>query len=191
MKYLVMLIVLLLSLSSQQVLAELPTNPEDRPALTMEELRILKQVHKNSPKLDLEYAVKVSQAIVKSSHKYHINSKLIAAILMQESGYKLDAARITCGFDVKAPKIKRCVVTDYGIAQIHFKNLARFKLDKQRLLTDLEYSVDAGVMIMSQYAKYRKYEPDTWTCRYNTGTAPLHQIQEGCTIYLAYINRWF
>lgn len=110
---------------------------------------------------------------------------------MQESRYKLNATRITCGLTTGKRHKKVCIATDFGISQVHFKNIERFHLDKDRLLTDLEYSVDAGAMIMSQYTKYRVQEPETWTCRYNVGTSPFDKIQDGCAVYLASISRWY
>lgn len=110
---------------------------------------------------------------------------------MQESGYNLGAKRTQCGYDSDDETKTKCIVTDYGIAQVHFKNLTRFGLDKDRLLNDLAYSIDAGGMIMSQYVKFRKHEPDTWTCRYNQGVASFYKIQQGCAVYLTSISRWY
>jgi soluble lytic murein transglycosylase-like protein len=114
------------------------------------------QIVKNNPKIDLNYAFRLSNVINKVAIEMGINPKRYAAILAQESMYKLDA--------------KNCwdnVCHDYGIAQINKKTIKAFNFDKKKLLTDLEYSVKAGAIVLADFKRmYGKKEDDFWT-RYN------------------------
>lgn len=115
------------------------------------------QIVKNNPKIDLNYAMRLSNVINKVAIELDINPKKYAAILAQESMYKLDA--------------KNCwdnECHDYGIAQINKKTIQAFKFDKNKLLTDLEYSVKAGAIVLADFKRmYGTKEEDFWT-RYNT-----------------------
>ena len=114
------------------------------------------QIVKNNPKLDLNYAYKLSNVINKVALEMGINPKRYAAMLAQESMYKLDATN--CWDNV---------CHDYGIAQINKKTIKAFNFDKKKLLTDLEYSVKAGAVVLADFKRmYGKKETDFWT-RYN------------------------
>lgn len=114
------------------------------------------QIVKNNSKIDLNYAYRLSNVINKVATEMNINPKRYAAILAQESMYKLDA--------------KNCwdnECHDYGIAQINKNTIKSFNFDKNKLLTDLEYSVKAGAIVLSDIKKiYGEKEEDFWT-RYN------------------------
>lgn len=113
-----------------------------------------KQVVKNHPKIDRIYALQIANAIDKAAKELNIRPQRLAAILAQESRYVLSAVN----------KKSR----DYGIAQINHKTIERFGFDKQRLLTDLEYSVMAGAIVLADFKRmYGKREKDYWT-RYNS-----------------------
>lgn len=109
---------------------------------------------------------------------------------MQESAYKLGAANRICGLRSLASDQESCVITDLGISQIHYLNVKRFKLDKHRLMTDLDYSVDSGAMILAEYSRYQKEEPKTWYSRYNCGTRKFSQIQERCLVYKTRVDKY-
>lgn len=110
---------------------------------------------------------------------------------MQESRYDLAAKRKHCGLDAETETTQVCVITDYGISQIHYKNLKRFNFDKERLLTDLQYSVDAGAQVLSQYSKYARHQPKSWPCRYNQGLRRYSLIEDGCRTYMVSVQRYF
>jgi hypothetical protein len=114
--------------------------------------------------------------IVLKSHKHKISAKILTAILMQESRYNLAAIN-------KA-------TSDFGISQINIKNIRHMKLDKAKLLTSMEYSVEAGAQVLSTYTRYQKKEPLTWLCRYNAGNRPLIVIKKPCMNYLAAVQPW-
>ena len=113
-----------------------------------------KQVVKNHPKIDRQYALEIANAIDKAAKELNIKPQRLAAILAQESRYTLNVVN-------KKSK-------DYGIAQINHRTIESFGFDKHRLLTDLEYSVMAGAIVLADFKRmYGKREKDYWT-RYNS-----------------------
>lgn len=151
---------------------------------------VLSQIQKNNPSLDQAYAEKLAQVIVEKSIKFRIPANVFTAILMQESGYNVAAKAVKCGFVNETSEEKKCVITDFGISQIHHKNISRFKFDRKKLLSNLEYSVDAGAKVLSTYTRYSHKEPKTWFCRYNTGTRSFKKIKENCLEYKHKVDRY-
>jgi len=148
-------------------------------------------------------AMELSNVIYQVSKRHKIPSKIYTAILMQESRYKLNALAKSCGFRELASvnKVKYnfavskknvgCVYTDFGIAQVHYKSILRQNLDHKRLLTDLNYSVNAGAEILSYFArKFAKKEPHRWFCRYNVGTQSANKVKIACSGYIKLVKRW-
>lgn len=116
--------------------------------------QIVIQILKNHPNLDKEYAEDLATVIVKVSKEFDIKPTRLTAILAQESMYRLNAVN---------HKSK-----DYGIAQINIGTVRKFGFDKDLLLTDLEYSVKAGAIVLADFRRmYGKREKDYWT-RYNS-----------------------
>lgn len=112
------------------------------------------QIVRNSPKINKKYALELSAFINKVGALYGVKPHRLTAILAQESRYKLNAINHES--------------LDYGIAQINHKTVAAFGFDKQKLLTDLEYSVKAGAIVLADIKKrYGHREEDYWT-RYNS-----------------------
>lgn len=106
---------------------------------------------------------------------------------MQESAYKIDAKGIRCGTSVYTGE-KDCVAIDFGIGQINHKTIKAHNFDKTRLMSDLDYSVDASAKILAGFKSFKKNEPN-WFCRYNAGSAPLWKIQETCETYTKLVAR--
>lgn len=120
------------------------------------------QVQKNKPKLDAEYADRLAKALIKYAKKHNIKVELLTAILMQESGYK-----------VKAINHKS---KDYGIGQINKKTIKNFKFDQDRILSDVEYSVEAAAIVLADFKRmYGKREAQYWT-RYNSSDKTKRQV---------------
>lgn len=151
---------------------------------------LFQQILKNNPKIDKEFALKLSVIIQAKGKKYNIPPKLLSAILMQESTYMLEAIHVYCGFLLPDDEKESCVRTDFGIAQIHYKNLSRFKLDRNLLTADLDYSVDAGAKLLADYTRFQKKEPKTYYCRYNQGNKPFKDIKEDCLAYKSKVDRY-
>lgn len=112
---------------------------------------------------------------------------------MQESSYRLGAKNCLRGVPedkpLETPDISVCEA--YGIAQIHYKSARRYSADVNRLMTDMDYSVELGARILSFFHKnYRKREPSRWFCRYYVGTASVKKIKKNCSEYIKLVNRW-
>lgn len=96
---------------------------------------------------------------------------------MQESGYRLGVSGCHKGLtDVTVKDGKRTlgtqtveaeVCSDFGISQIYYKTAKGFGFDISRLLKELDYSVEAGAIVLADFQKrYSHKELDWWT-RYN------------------------
>ncbi len=101
--------------------------------------------------------LRLSKAILRSSKRHGVPYRVLTAVLAVESSYRLSAVNKKSN--------------DYGIAQINQWNIEAHKLDKTKLLTDLEYSIDAGAMILAYfYKRYADHKPRRWVLHYNCGT---------------------
>ena len=131
----------------------------------------------------------LSNHIYRSTKKYGIPSRIFTAILMQESGYKLDAKNCTTGHDRESDEI-RTVCSDFGIAQIHYDTIESYGFDKDLLTSDITYSIDAGAKVLKWF--YDRYEPreSKWYCRYNVGTRPIAQVRTACNTYVSLVSRY-
>jgi hypothetical protein len=76
----------------------------------------------------------------------------MVAVFMQESSYVLAAVGPT---------------KDYGIGQINIKTVSGFNLSKDRILTDVEYSVESSFKVMADFKRMYGKDPEYWT-RYNS-----------------------
>lgn len=147
---------------------------------------IYSQIITNSPSINKKYAMKLSNIIYRKARKYDIRADLLTAILAQESMYRMVQGSCSTGYveidmgylKATIPETMRAsikaytneeitVCADFGIGQINYRNIAKLGFDKERLLTDLDYSVDiAALMLKKKYKYYGKTGPDWWT-RYN------------------------
>ena len=122
------------------------------------------QVITNHPGIDREYAQRIANAIDKAAKELDLNPRRLTAILAQESMYTLNAIN------------KKSA--DYGIAQINHRTIERYGFDKKRLLTDLEYSVKAGAIVLSDFKRmYGKKEKTYWS-RYNSSNPERRKAYE-------------
>jgi len=151
MKYLIMLLLI-----SPQALSE------SKVTMYEKQDEILQQIIVNKPEIDIRHAMRLSYFIVHESAKVGINPQLFAAILMQESSYQLGAK------NCKDTEAGYEICTDYGLSQIHYKTVALYGFDKKKLTTDMEYSIKAGLRVLSDFKKrYGNKEIHYWT-RYNS-----------------------
>lgn len=115
---------------------------------------VMVQILRNHPDIEMDYARELAKAIYKVSGELRLRPERLAAILAQESMYTLNAVN-------KRSK-------DFGIAQINWRTVERYGFDKKRLLTDLEYSVKAGAIVLADFKRmYGKREKNYWS-RYNS-----------------------
>lgn len=107
------------------------------------------------PAINREYACQLSSSIRKHSKAYKIPSQVMIGIAATESSFRLGAVNSRSN--------------DYGVFQVNKYNIKAYKLDKFRLLNDLDYSVESGFKIFNWF--YKRYPLDIAIKRYNCGTA--------------------
>jgi len=110
-----------------------------------------KHIIRINPHLNKEYAKDLAATIEKTALKYKLSPNKLTAILMQESSLRMGIKSKT---------------KDYGIGQIHISNIKRLGFDKNKLMTDLEYSVEATAIILNEL-KSTYNENNYWT-RYHS-----------------------
>lgn len=126
---------------------------------------------KNSPPHD---PVRLATAFVASASKYGLDARLLAAIGAVESGYFVAAVN------------KRS--NDFGLMQVNVYNVKSLKLSKTLLVTDIEYSIDAGARILKYFKdRFEREEPRNWFARYNCGTGKWRRV---CDVYASKVRRF-
>lgn len=125
-------------------------------------ITVYNHILKNKPNLDPVYADRLAWAIYSTSNKYKLNPLKVSAILRQECRYLLKCINDTS--------------KDYGIGQINHKTIKAFNFDKNRLLVDLDYSVEAAVIVLADFKRmYGRKEVDYWT-RYNASNPQKREV---------------
>lgn len=127
--------------------------PQPISTLTKGEI-IYYKILKNKPTIDKTYARELASVIVDKASKHNISAIKYAAILAQESGYKLNSINHKS--------------RDYGISQINHRTAKAFNIDTNRLLNDLEYSVEAGLIVLADFKKRYGHREDDYWSRYNS-----------------------
>ena len=131
---------------------------------------IIKQIIANKPDISPAYAKRIATSINNLSKKHKIPANIFAAILMQESRYTLNSVN----------KKSR----DFGISQINWRTIKSYKFDKKKLMGNLEYSLEAGAIVLKDFMVRFKHEQKWWT-RYNGSKS------ENRKRYLAQVERFF
>lgn len=126
------------------------------------------QILHNKPVIDRSYAKRLAQEFNEAADKYKVPANVLAAIAMTESSYILDAVNAKSD--------------DYGLMQINKFNIKAYKFDKQRLLEDLEYSIDAGAKVFQWF--YRRWKLEEAVKRYNCGT------RKSCVNWKGPVSYW-
>lgn len=151
---------------------------------------------KLKPKINKDFAMQLSNAIYKSSNKYNVDPFRIIAIMRQESGINMNArnTQTVTKTHKECDEWERCITTtttnkqttDFGLFQFHIKTMQRHKLNINRVMTDMNFTVDFAVNMISRKIKMcSKIWPQTpWAC-YNTATNKLHQK------YVKHVNRYY
>jgi len=155
---------------------------------------IYEQIINNRPNINQEYAQVLSKSIQEVSKKYNIEPNIYTAILMQESTYRLDAINTNCkDYEILEDQIvindDDCKMHAFGIAQIHYKNLPRYGFNKIKLLTNLDYSLEAGARVLSDMKRMFPNEDNYWV-RYYCGTARNVLSRRDCQNYERRVRRW-
>ena len=127
-----------------------------------------KIVQKLNPVLDTKYTKFISDVIDDKSERYGIDKIIAISILFRESGFNPNPRRCHVIRE-------RCVV-DIGVSQINFKVWGKYlKLDRKRLIYDIEYNIDIMFKILVDYKRRYKREKQ-WYTRYHSGTPKYRRI---------------
>lgn len=156
---------------------------------------IYAQIIRNSPTINSKYAMSLSNIIYRKAIKYDISSKLLTAILAQETMYTMVQGSCSRGYikvdpeylDASIPSDMKSklrsyvnqevtICEDFGIGQINHRNIQKFKIDKDKLLTDLDYSVDISAFMLKKIKGYYKRNDSNWFTRYNAVSPSKRQI---------------
>lgn len=109
--------------------------------------------------------------ITKHALKHKVERSVLSCVLKIESGYRMGLISETF---------------DYGLAQVNIRTIKAFKLDKDKLLTNLEYNVSTAAFILRTYKKAFAFdEPTNWIARYNIGYQSLTKGSVGAS-YVMY-----
>ena len=132
------------------------------------------QIMKNKPNINWVKAHKLAGAIERSSLKHGVRADILTAIIMRESSYRMG---IRAG-------------NDYGLTQINIRTVKAFGFDIGKLMTDLEYSVEAGAIVLADFKKrYYKREPNNYWSRYNHSRAKYRRkYEKGVKQWLKKVN---
>lgn len=78
-------------------------------------------------------------------------------------------------YSIRFKEHKVCM--DFGIAQINHNTAAAFGFNIFKLTEDLEYSVNAGAIVLSDFQKrFRQREPSSYWTRYNASSPSKREI---------------
>lgn len=135
------------------------------------------QIKKNRSSISSVRAMKLSNVIYKTTRKHNVPANIYTAILMQESRYTLSAKGchkgiVQEGLETKVVKI----CSDFGMSQIYYKTAQAFGFDLTRLTDDLEYSVEAGAIVLADFRKRYSHKEITWWTRYNASSKTKREI---------------
>lgn len=137
------------------------------------------------PRIDKDFAMKVSNMIHKNASRYGLDPMLSVAILNQESSFRnINTFRIektvtqSCDESTCVKKvIEEHEVVDMGIAQINITTALDFDLDIERLFKlDTAYAIDAHFIILNAKIEMCDHLGDeAWSC-YHSAT-PKHRLK--------------
>lgn len=142
--------------------------------------RVFCQIITNKPSMQTKKAMELSNVIFNKAVKYNVSASILTAILMQESSYTLEAKGKHTGYKIDpiTQEYKKVTIySDFGIGQIYVGTIERYGFDVNRLTQDLDYSVEAAAIVLSDFKrKYKKKEPFNWYTRYNASSKIKRQI---------------
>lgn len=174
-----LILVLLLSLPQTAVPMLLPAGykPQQRQPQLKVSPKLLKQIQKNKPKIDPKLARKIASVVEVVAKRHGIKAEKIIAIAMQESSYTLNAK--SCFY------IKGQLRCDMCMMQINDKTAKAFGFDQERLMTDLEYCIEAGALVLKDFKRMYSGKDQEWWTRYNASNP------EKRTIYRNLVAQYF
>ena len=117
------------------------------------------QIMRNTGEKPPHDPFKLAASFEKVAKKYGLDPLLLSAMAAVESGYFVGAINSR--------------TADYGIMQINARNIKHYKFSKERLLTDVPYSIEAGAIVLSWFKAKYAHKEKNWFCRYNVGVRKL------------------
>jgi len=117
-------------------------------------VRAIDQIRKNNPNINIKESLELAQVAFELCRKHDVPLNVVLGIAFVESSYRLNA--VNKGSN------------DFGIMQVNDYHVKKSKLDKNRLLTDISYSFEQGILIFKWF--YNKYPLEEAIARYNCGT---------------------
>lgn len=152
--------------------------------------RVYCHIKQIAPELSNSYTMQVSNAIYLAAKKYKVPAKILTAIYMQESRFKLNAKNCTKGLTEGSDSIVMVVCSDFGLSQIHINTIKAYGFDVKRLTTDLNYSAEAGAKVLSHFHKRFGQKEPNWWVRYNTGYLSRKKYRRAFEKYEKDVSRW-
>jgi len=147
--------------SKKDIPAICSTNIEQNQIVTANANKISNVINAIAPHIDKKLSEEYGIIIDKYSQQYDINWKIVVAIFKQESD-----------FDIKAVNYRS---RDFGIGQIHYRNIIRLEINLGKLLTDADYAIHQTFLFLKTI-KLRYYHKEIgWYSRYNSGTPPIRK----------------
>jgi hypothetical protein len=149
----------------------------------VEQQTVMELVQFLQPNSTDKVANEIARSVLKNSRSINIDWRLFVSILFQESSLTLDPqncymdelhpsiARIKnkVGYKIVQKSPKKCI--DYGIAQINWRTWGKaLSLNKELLVTDIDYSIGAATKILSYYKKTYAKKDTRWHLRYHSNT---------------------
>jgi soluble lytic murein transglycosylase-like protein len=102
--------------------------------------------------------------VLEVASKYKLDPLLLKAIVVVESSGKLDA------YNAKT--------RDYGLMQINSTTAAGMGLNKDCLMRNARYSLEAGAKVLTYMRDRFASKESRWLCRYNVGTGVISKYSE-------------
>lgn len=119
--------------------------------------------------MGLNEALKLSNSFYRVAKKHCLDPKLLVSIAFQESCLQLDVVRKTNGFIlVDDEYVEASVGSDFCMMQVNIRNIKHYKLDVNRLLTEADYCIGAGAVILKDIENRYSGKEDKWWSRYNS-----------------------
>lgn len=126
------------------------------------------QILQNKKTINKEFATELAYTIDYYADKYKVPANVMTAIFMVESSYNLKAVNMESGG-----------AGDYGIGQISSWNITTYNLNRNRLVTDLQYSVNWSFHIFEWL--YSRMPLREAIMRYNCGFLRDKKTNISCT----------
>ena len=124
--------------------------------------QVFYHIIKNNPNIDIIEAKKIANYVVKHTSKFHINPKILSAILAQESMYNNKAKNTT---------------NDYSIGQINIVSIKQYKFDRSKMMLDVDYAISCSAKILNDIKLKHGLEHNWWS-RYHSKTRNKRIIYE-------------